>query len=200
MPFIHDARLDIPVKLVFFGPAKCGKSTCVQYVHGVAPPGTAGKLATPSTECDRIMRFELRPPGVTIRRVPVCFEVLTFSSVYDPRALGRSLMAGVAGLLFVADSREERGDDNLESKECLLSIVADLGVDPAVLPMVYLYNKRDLPTAMSVDAMDAVLNPGFDPSVETIAHRGIGVYEAFDLCARLVLRSLETGAKPGLRA
>jgi GAF domain-containing protein len=57
------------------------------------------------------------------------------------------------------------------------------GIDPAAMPTVLQYNKRDLPDALPVAAMDGDLNRVGLPRVEAVAVRGTGVRDTFELLA-----------------
>jgi hypothetical protein len=66
------------------------------------------------------------------------------------------------------------------------------------LPRVIQYNKRDLPEAMSLDAMRATLNQGGAPEFEAVANAGRGVSEALRSICKAVLARLgeSAGAAP----
>jgi len=72
----------------------------------------------------------------------------------------RQLLAGVDGVLFVADSDPERAAANEASLAELHAILREQGRDLASVPIVRLYNKRDLAGAASLDALNAAGGDG----------------------------------------
>jgi len=57
---------------------------------------------------------------------------------------------GADGVVFVADSQEERLDANFETMENLMEHLKEHNLNFATIPYVLMLNKRDLPNAMSV--------------------------------------------------
>ena len=68
------------------------------------------------------------------------------------------ILKGVDGVVFVADSQPARLDANLESLDNLRENLTERGYDLESLPFVVQYNKRDLPGAMPVEELRALLN------------------------------------------
>jgi signal recognition particle receptor subunit beta len=77
--------------------------------------------------------------------------------LYD--ASRKLILKGVDGVVFVADSQEERADANIESLDNLRFNLIEQGYDLDKLPYVVQYNKRDLPNVISVDELRRDLNP-----------------------------------------
>src|SRR5262249_26450586 len=110
---------------------------------------------------------------------------------YD--ASRKLILRGVDGVVFVADSQEERMDANLESIENLEENLKEHGYDLMKIPYVLQLNKRDLPNVLSVDRMKGELSKKDEPLVEAIAFKGIGVFETLKEISRLVLAELRKG-------
>jgi signal recognition particle receptor subunit beta len=53
------------------------------------------------------------------------------------------------------------------------------------------YNKRDLPSAVSVEELREVLNKRGVPEFEAVASKGVGVFETLKAIARLVFMELK---------
>jgi len=62
-------------------------------------------------------------------------------------------------VVFVADSQIERMEANIESLDNLRQNLQEQGYDLDKLPFVMQYNKRDLPSAVSLAELHAALNP-----------------------------------------
>jgi mutual gliding-motility protein MglA len=96
----------------------------------------------------------------------------------------------VDGLVFVADSQAERMDANIAALENLYENLMDYGYDPAQLPVVLQWNKRDLPSAVPVDELRRQLNPMGLQEHEAVAVSGVGVFDTLKAVSKLVLKSL----------
>ena len=53
------------------------------------------------------------------------------------------------------------------------------------------YNKRDLPSAVSVDELRKALNPKGVPEYPAVAPTGVGVFDTLKSVAKLVLTELK---------
>ena len=82
-------------------------------------------------------------------------------------------------------------DANVESLTNLRDNFADQGVNLDEFPMVIQYNKRDLPDIMSVDELNAALNPRGVPCFEAVARTGEGVLKTFTGVSKLVLQDMQ---------
>jgi signal recognition particle receptor subunit beta len=92
------------------------------------------------------------------------------------------------GVLFVADSTPERLGANAVSLRELESLLAESGRRD--LPLVLVYNKRDLPGALPVERLETELNPAGRESFEAVATRGEGLAEALVAVSRRVVEAL----------
>ena len=111
---------------------------------------------------------------------------------YD--ASRKLILRGVDGVVFVADSQEERLDANLESISNLDLNLKENGFDLAKIPYVLQLNKRDLPNAMPVEQLTKLLAVKGEPVFEAVAPRGEGVLDTLKAVARQVLVELRKSA------
>jgi signal recognition particle receptor subunit beta len=70
----------------------------------------------------------------------------------------------------------------------------DHNLDFATIPYVLQLNKRDLPSAMSVEDLKKHLLVKGEPTVEGVAVSGQGVFETLKELARMVLAELKKNA------
>ena len=93
--------------------------------------------------------------------------------------------------MFCADSQLERMESNLESLENLKVNLKEQGYDINSVPYVLQYNKRDLPSALPVERLRALLNvpPGV-PEVMACALFGKGVFETVKAVTKACLAVL----------
>jgi len=100
-------------------------------------------------------------------------------------------LRGVDGVVFVADSQAERADANVEALENLVGNLQEHGYDFATIPYVLQFNKRDLPNVLPIAEMKNQLCRREEPTFESIASQGIGVFETLKEIARQVLVELK---------
>ena len=120
-----------------------------------------------------------------------CYSPAEFATMQ--RDTEAALDQGADGVVFVADSQEERIDANIESLDNLRFNLKEQGYDLDKLPYVIQYNKRDLPGAMSIEEMSRDLNPTNVPEYEACATTGEGVFETLKAIAKLILIDLKKG-------
>ena len=108
---------------------------------------------------------------------------------YD--ASRKLILKGVDGVVFVADSQNERMEANVESLDNLRVNLAEQGYDIDKIPCVIQYNKRDLPNSAPLAELQRQLNPGGLVEFEACATTGQGVFETLKAVARGVLQDLK---------
>src|ERR1044072_4676653 len=153
MTFINYASREINCKIVYYGPGLCGKTTNLQHIYDSTSPAAKGKLISLATETDRTLFFDFMPLELgTERGFKTRFHVYTVPGQVYYDASRKLILKGVDGVVFVADSQEERMDANVESLENLEDNMKEHGYDFIKIPYVLHLNKRDLPSALGVDA------------------------------------------------
>src|ERR1044071_4970543 len=194
MTFINYASREINCKIVYYGPGLCGKTTNLQYIYDSTATQAKGKLISLATETDRTLFFDFLPLDLgTVRGFKTRFHLYTVPGQVFYDASRKLILRGVDGVVFVADSQEERMDANLESIENLEENLKEHGYDLMKIPYVLQLNKRDLPNVLPVDRMKRELFRKEEPVVEAIAFKGIGVFETLKEISRLVLAELRKG-------
>jgi hypothetical protein len=195
MSFINYSSREINCKIVYYGPGLCGKTTNLQYIFAKTNPEARGKMVSLATETERTLFFDFLPLSLgDIRGFKVRFHLYTVPGQVFYDASRKLILRGVDGAVFVADSQFERMDANLESIENLRVNLAEQGYILEKLPYVMQYNKRDLPSAVSISELTAALNPQRVPQFEAVATVGYGVFDTLKAIAKLVLLELKKGA------
>ena len=112
-------------------------------------------------------------------------------------ATRKLVLQGADGVVFVADSQARRFDDNMESLQNLQDNLLGQGVDIRQLPVVFQYNKQDLPRdlILTQEEMDDALNFRSVQSFSADALHGGGVFETLKGVSELVLKKLATGSQ-----
>jgi signal recognition particle receptor subunit beta len=193
MSFINYAAREINVKIVFYGPGLCGKTTNLQYIFDKSSPQQKGKLISLATETDRTLFFDFLPLDLgAVRGFKTRFHLYTVPGQVFYDASRKLILKGVDGVVFVADSQEARMDANVESLRNLEVNLGENGFELKTIPYVLQFNKRDLPSAMLVDDMYRLLNFKGEPTFEAVATKGIGVFETLKAVAKQVLYELRS--------
>ncbi len=193
MSFINYAAREINVKIVFYGPGLCGKTTNLQYIFEKSSPQQKGKLISLATETDRTLFFDFLPLDLgAVRGFKTRFHLYTVPGQVFYDASRKLILKGVDGVVFVADSQEARMDANEESLRNLEDNLMENGFDLKSVPYVLQFNKRDLPSAVLVDDMYRLLNFKGEPTFEAVATKGIGVFETLKAVAKQVLYELRS--------
>ena len=192
MSFINVPGREINCKIVYYGPGLCGKTTNLQYIYGHTNPNAKGKMISLATETDRTLFFDFLPLSLgEIRGFRTRFHLYTVPGQVFYNASRKLILKGVDGIVFVADSQIDRMEANLESLENLQENLSEQGYDVLTIPSVVQYNKRDLPYVASVDEMRELLNPRRLVEFESIAPRGVGVFDTLKAIAKLVFLQLK---------
>jgi signal recognition particle receptor subunit beta len=197
MAFINYSAREINCKLVYYGPGLCGKTTNLKYIYEKTAADAKGKMISLATETERTLFFDFLPLSLgEIRGFKTRFHLYTVPGQVFYDASRKLILKGVDGVVFVADSQEERFEANIESLENLRSNLREQGYDFDKIPVVLQYNKRDLPNAVALEELRSSLNPtGKIPDFEAAAQSGKGVFETLKALARLVLQELKKGSR-----
>ncbi len=192
MALVNHTTREINAKIVYYGPGLCGKTTNIHLIYHRIAPGQRGKLISLATETDRTLFFDFLPVELgTIKNYKVRFHLYTVPGQVFYNATRKLVLKGADGVIFVADSQRTMLDADVESLVNLRDNFADQGVNLDEFSMVIQYNKRDLPDAMSVDELNAALNPRGIPSFEAVAKTGEGVLRTFTAISKLVLQDMQ---------
>jgi len=195
MSFINYASREINCKIVYYGPGLCGKTTNLQYVYQKTAADAKGKMISLATETERTLFFDFLPLSLgEIRGFKTRFHLYTVPGQVFYDASRKLILKGVDGVVFVADSQEERYDANIESLDNLRFNLEEQGYDLDKIPFIIQYNKRDLPNAMPLEELRKDLNLTGVPDFEACAATGEGVFETLKAVAKLILVDLKKGS------
>jgi hypothetical protein len=193
--FINFPAREINCKLVYYGPGLGGKTANLQWIYDKSATGQKGKMVSLATETDRTLFFDFLPLDLgTVRGFKTRFHLYTVPGQVFYEASRKLILKGADGVVFVADSQEERMDANLETLENLQENLKDHGLAFDTIPYVLQLNKRDLPTALPVEELKKSLQAKGEPVLEGVAFQGVGVFETLKEVAKLVLAELKKGS------
>jgi signal recognition particle receptor subunit beta len=192
MALVNHTTREINAKIVYYGPGLCGKTTNIHLIYHRISPTQRGKLISLATETDRTLFFDFLPVELgTIKNYKVRFHLYTVPGQVFYNATRKLVLKGADGVIFVADSQRAMLDANLESLANLRDNFAEQGVNISEFPMVIQLNKRDLPDVLSIDELNASLNPRGVPFYEAVATTGDGVLKTFTAVSKLVLQDMQ---------
>lgn len=190
MAFINYSNREIQLKIVYYGPALCGKTTNLSILHERVNAKQKGDLVSLATDADRTLFFDFLSlntatlPGFTTR-----FQVYTVPGQPVYNATRQLVLKGVDGIVFVVDSHWEKMSENVDSFQNLQENLIENHLSLAQIPYVLQYNKRDLPNAAPIDFLEFTFNNRASQvlSFEAVAASGQGVMETLNGIARLLL-------------
>jgi signal recognition particle receptor subunit beta len=195
VPFINFPAREINCKLVYYGPGLGGKTANLQWIYDHTGAAQKGKMISLATETDRTLFFDFLPIDLgTVRGFKTRIHLYTVPGQVFYEASRKLILKGADGVVFVADSQEERLDANLETLDNLREHLKEHKLDFNTIPYVLQLNKRDLPGVLSVEALAKQLQVKGEPMLEAVAVTGQGVFETLREVARLVLAELKKGS------
>lgn len=202
MAIINQATKELQVKIVYYGPAMCGKTTNLLKVHeNIQTAQEKGKLVSLATSSDRTLFFDFLPiEAMSIKGFKTKFQLYTVPGQVIYNTTRQLVLRGVDGIVFVADSQYEKMAENVESFANLEDNLRTLKLNLSDIPYVLQYNKRDLPNVAQVDYMEFLLNNRDVqvPSFTACAHKVEGVFETLNMITRMLLHKFinESARKP----
>jgi len=194
LSFINFAAREINCKIVYYGAGLGGKTTNLQVIYQKTADQQKGKMISLATETERTLFFDFLPldlGSVSGFKTRIHLYTVPGQVFYD--ASRKLILRGVDGIVFVADSQEQRMDANVEALENLMSNLKEHGYDFNKIPYVLQLNKRDLPNILPVDLLSTELRKKNEPIVEAVAFQGVGVFETLKEIAKQVLTELKAG-------
>jgi len=199
MVLINKAINEVTVKLVYYGPGLCGKTTNLEKIYGNPKLENKGKMISMATETDRTLFFDFMPMELgTIGGQKVRVQLYTVPGQVFYDATRKLVLRGADGVVFVADSQPSMRESNLDSFENLKTNLRINRIDPERIGLVFQYNKRDLPSVSTVEEMNVYLNPKGAPFVEASAIQGLGVTATLRAAVARILDNLKNNVNTTL--
>jgi signal recognition particle receptor subunit beta len=150
-----------------------------------------------ATETERTLFFDFLPLELgSISGFTTRFHLYTVPGQVYYNSTRKLVLQGADGVVFVADSQARQLDQNIESLQNLQANLLELNEDARSMPLVFQYNKQDLPSDLILTPaeLDQALNFWGVPSFPSDALRGAGVFETLRAVSELVLRRLSEEA------
>jgi len=200
MVLFNYSTREVTTKVVYYGPGLCGKTTNLKFIYDSLPTGSKSKMLSLATNQDRTLFFDFLPLDLgTIKGMKVRLQLYTVPGQVYYNTTRQLVLKGSDGVIFVADSQDFAMDANLESWNNLKENLVGMGLHLPDFPHVVQYNKRDLPSVVPAEEMNALINEFNAPWFEGIATTGYNVENPLKALTKLVLKKLaaQYGLLPG---
>ncbi len=150
---------EVTVKIVYYGPGLCGKTTSLQHIYKHIPRSKKGKMVSLATQTDRTLFFDFLPIELgQIKGLNTKIQLYTVPGQVFYDATRKLVLKGADGIVFVADSQKDMLQANIDSFGNLISNLRMLGFELKELPHVMQYNKRDLDNILAVKNLNKEVN------------------------------------------
>ena len=171
MPTIDYSTREVGLKFAIVGAVGSGRREVLRKLHEALPPSERADITEHAVAQDRLISFDFAPsellPTAEYRARATLF-VFT-GALSNVAACGRAF-ADVDALLFVADSRRARMQENLDA---LRQLGAFRYLHEA--PVVFFFNHRDAAETVSIGELEETLNPLHAPHRAGTATTGAGL-------------------------
>ena len=178
MPQLNLDTREITLKIVYYGPAKSGKTTNLQQIHNMLSAEARREMVTLDTQDDRTLYFDFLPVELGVDGgYKIKLKLFTVPGQVLHRSTRRVVLAGADGVAFVADSQRSCSSANAYSYRDLEGNLRANGLDPAEVPQVVQFNKRDLDDIKSLDEIREAWGGTGIATIPASATRAEGVLE-----------------------
>lgn len=192
---LNHAQRELTVKIVYYGPGLSGKTTNLQMIHQRTLSDVRGRLLTVETHDDRTLFFDLLPVFFsTASGFKVKVKLFTVPGQVIHNATRRVVLQGADAVAFIADSRRAAAQDNNSYWKNLQENMRENGLDPAQVPVVIQFNKRDLPDSKTEAEIEETKKKGKEAVIGAVAIRGEGVLETLHAVLQQAWRALDQRA------
>jgi signal recognition particle receptor subunit beta len=189
---LNHLQRELTVKIVYYGPALSGKTTNLQTIHQRVPPDIRSRLLTVENREDRTLFFDLLPPLLdTGKRYRVKLRVFTVPGHIIHNVTRRVVLQGADAVVFVADSQRSAAAANNAYWSHLQQDMRANGLNPAQIPVVIQFNKRDLLDIKTDAEIEETRRRGEELVIAAVAARCDGVLETLESVLELAYRRLD---------
>jgi signal recognition particle receptor subunit beta len=190
---INKQRGEINFKIVYYGVAEGGKTTNLEYIHSHINPNQRTKLISIKTEGDRTLYFDflhIELSAINGFKPKFNFYTVPGQTVYS--ASRKLVLRGADGVVFVADSQEQRIAENHASLAELRVYLNGNGNGRSFseFPFILQCNKQDLPAAIPAEKLREELELSTQPYFGTVATAGDMVFDTMKAIINRVTKRL----------
>ena len=192
MAFVNYNNKEITAKIVYYGPALSGKTTCLRYIFNCDEIENKGKLITLDTDGDRTLFFDFLPLEIgKLGNYSIKIQLYTVPGQVAYDTTRKLVLQGADGVVFVADSQVVMREQNIESFTNLKKNLKLNNLQFDKIPLVFHFNKRDLKEILPINSLNKDLNPDNKSFFPTVATSGENVLESLYAIIKLVIMHLK---------
>ena len=183
MSFINLKEKVVQVKIVYYGPGRCGKTTNLEYINKTYRKQIMSEMVSLKTHGDRTLFFDFLPFNMgQIKGYDLKIQLYTVPGQVKYNATRKLVLKGVDGIVFVADAQEQMREKNIRSLNQLHENLMSYNESIFRIPLVLQYNKVDLRNQgipiLPTSVLDKDLNSKLKvPTFEASALTGYNVPE-----------------------
>lgn len=188
---INHSDRSMRAKIVYYGPATGGKTTNLQVLHRRSKQEKELDLFSVDTSQNRTILFDLLPMSTpAFRNYQLRFQLLGVPGQKLYATTRKMLLKNADSIVFVANSATDRWKESLASFKEMTGFLLEQGIDPANLPIVFQYNKRDLGDTVDIPVMERALNSRGVDSFPAVANQEKGILETFASALKATMADL----------
>ena len=192
MAFTNYDTKEINCKILYFGPTRSGKTTSLQSIYSQTSDLDTGVIEF-EQQLGKTPFFDFLPISLGYVKdfhLKLHLFTLPVQSLYQ--TVVSTILKGVDGFVYVADSSVSAMNDNIKTLEISRTLMKEEGANLSEIPIVLQYNKRDLEDAVPIAILQKELNPGQAQFFETVAHQSRGTVETLQGIGKQVIRKLSS--------
>jgi len=188
MAFVNYNNKEITTKIVYYGPALSGKTTCLRYIFNCNEIENKGKLITLDTDGDRTLFFDFLPLEIgKLGNYSIKIQLYTVPGQVAYDTTRKLVLQGADGVVFIADSQVVMREQNIESLTNLKKNLKLNNLQYDKIPLIFHFNKRDLKEILPINSLNKDLNPDNKSFFPTVATNGENVLEGLYAIIKLVI-------------
>jgi hypothetical protein len=192
MALINHSKKEINAKIIYFGPAGCGKNTALKYIYSRIKPTLRGEIKHIPAGGDNLLFFDFSPFDAPLSDgYHVRLHVYTLTGPVVNPATWKMTLKGADGIVVMVDASSDRLSIAQESVSQLRDYLSAYGVGLQETPAILLLNDP-ADNVRSID--DSEFPSKLDlPGITTCSARsasGEGVIESVTRLSRLVVDRL----------
>lgn len=191
MAKVSSEGAEVNARIVYWGIEGAGKRTSLANVATKLRPDHRGSMQETPTRFDPSVSYTVMPIELgEIAGLRTRIEMVAVPGEPEHAPTRKQLLDQVDGVVFVADSRRERLEENVASFEELRKSLADYARPIDEMPLVIQYNKRDLADPYDIEELHRRLEVGNAAAFEAVATEGTGLLQTLSTISKKVIRTL----------
>ncbi len=192
MAFCNHEKREVTFKLVYCGAPGAGKTANLRHIHRKLDPHFRGNLVSHPIRRDGAVAFDflsVKGPRTSDYQVSLQLYTAPGEPCFSPTQ--KTILRRADGIVFVADSEPENMRANRLALSLTHALLEQNRIDPARIPFVFQFNKRDSADALEPDLIDEFLGVT-KPSFLATASLGHGVFSTLEELTDSVIASFHT--------